>query len=130
MERCTFGCSSVHLQRQHLHQNDVKIHNTVAKCVSVILTLKFYLLDYIKENVSLQLYVEAGKGSTFFPKSFKLLYLEARNRQERHASQNRTSLSVVYHTIGPSVPAEDYLQPFQRQRRKDKSIVEFRLLHS
>jgi hypothetical protein len=69
-------------QRQHLHQHDVEIHRTVGECVSVILTLKFDLLNYIKENVSSQLCVAEKTDSIFFPKSFKLLCLEARNRKK------------------------------------------------
>jgi hypothetical protein len=75
-------------QRQHLLQNDVEIHRTVAVCVSVILTLKFDLLDCIKENVCSQLCVEEKTDDIFFQKSFKLLYLEARSRKKRYSSQN------------------------------------------
>jgi hypothetical protein len=56
----------------------------------------------------------------FFPQSLKLLYLKSQTfHKDRYTSQNWISYLVCYHAASPSVPAEDCLEPFYYQRRRD-----------
>jgi hypothetical protein len=106
---------------------DVAMCKTATKCSYVICTFKSDLINFILENVCSQLYV----GTTIdnmFSKPLKLMYLESENskkKKKRHSSQNWTSFLVLYHSTNQSVPAKDYLKPFQYQRTKDKSKGEF-----